>query len=210
MSVSIYNKTDNELSSLANQTELMNNDGTADITSQIENLTTSVKRNTDEISILSGNCVRMGELNRNAHTAGGTWNCNEQDSLNGLLGQINRGDIFEVGLGTELKLKGTIENVPCIVDGKESTKTVEYDTYFVCVAVDFLRTTKASSGKRSYTFMPFGSPIGTNVIDNATGLSDVHAYSQTFIQQKVMPVYTAILKIFLEIILPSFQTHYHL
>ena len=41
MSVSIYNKTDNKLSSLANQTELMNNDGTADITSQIENLTTS-------------------------------------------------------------------------------------------------------------------------------------------------------------------------
>lgn len=41
MSVSIYNKTDNRLSSLANQTELMNNDGTADITSQIENLTTS-------------------------------------------------------------------------------------------------------------------------------------------------------------------------
>ena len=80
MSVSIYNKTDNKLSSLANQTELMNNDGTADITSQIENLTTSVKRNTDEISILSGNCVRMGELNRNAHTAGGTWNCNDQDS----------------------------------------------------------------------------------------------------------------------------------
>lgn len=36
MSVSIYNKTDNKLSSLANQTELMNNDGTADITSQIE------------------------------------------------------------------------------------------------------------------------------------------------------------------------------
>lgn len=74
---------------------------------------------------------------------------------NGLLGQINRGDISELGLGTELKIKGTIENVPCIVDGEESTKTVEYDTYFVCVAVDFLRTTKASSGKRSYTFMPF-------------------------------------------------------
>ena len=51
--------------------------------------------------------------------------------------------------------------------------------------------TKASSEKRSYTFMPFGSPIGTNVIDNATGLDDIHAYSQTFIQQKVMPVYTA-------------------
>jgi len=44
MSVSIYNKTDNKLSSLANQTELMSNDGTADITSQIENLATSVKR----------------------------------------------------------------------------------------------------------------------------------------------------------------------
>lgn len=41
MSVSIYNKTDNKLSSLANQTELMNNEGTADITNQIENLTTS-------------------------------------------------------------------------------------------------------------------------------------------------------------------------
>lgn len=41
MSISIYNKTDNKLSSLANQTELMDNDGTADITSQIENLTTS-------------------------------------------------------------------------------------------------------------------------------------------------------------------------
>lgn len=41
MSVSIYNKTDNKLSSLANQTELMSNDGTADITSQIENLATS-------------------------------------------------------------------------------------------------------------------------------------------------------------------------
>ena len=39
MSVSIYNKTDNKLSPLANQTELMDNDGTADITSQIENLT---------------------------------------------------------------------------------------------------------------------------------------------------------------------------
>lgn len=36
MSVSIYNKTDNKLSPLANQTELMDNDGTADITSQIE------------------------------------------------------------------------------------------------------------------------------------------------------------------------------
>lgn len=191
MSVSIYNKTDNKLSSLANQTELMNNDGTADITSQIENLTASVKRNTDEISILSGSCVRMEKLNRNAHTAGGTWNCNDPDNINGLLGQINRGDIYEVGLGTELRLKGTIENVPCIVNGEESTKTVEYDTYFVCVAVDFLRTTKASSGKRSYTFMPFGSPIGTNVIDNATGLGDIHAYSKTFIQQKVMPVYTA-------------------
>ena len=68
MSVSIYNKTDNKLSSLANQTELMDSDSTADVTSQIENLTTSVKRNTDEISILSGSCVRMGELNRNAHT----------------------------------------------------------------------------------------------------------------------------------------------
>lgn len=122
----------------------------------------------------------------------------------------NRGNISELGLGTELKIKGTIENVPCIVDGEESTKTVEYDTYFVCVAVDFLRTTKASSEKRSYTFMPFGSPIGTNVIDNATGLGDVHAYSQTFIQQKVMPVYTAHFKIFLEIILLNFQTHYHL
>ena len=130
MSVSIYNKTDNKLSSLANQTELMDNDGTADITSQIENLTTSVKRNTDEISILSGSCVRMEKLNRNAHTVGGTWNCNDPDAINGLLGQINRGDIYEVGLGTELKLKGTIENVPCIVDGEESTKTVEYDTYF--------------------------------------------------------------------------------
>lgn len=43
MSVSIYNKTDNKLSSLANQTELMGNDSTADITRQIENLTTSVK-----------------------------------------------------------------------------------------------------------------------------------------------------------------------
>ena len=177
MSVSIYNKTDNKLSSLANQTELMNNDGTADITSQIENLTTSVKRNTDEISILSGSCVRMEKLNRNAHIAGGTWNCNDPDNINGLLGQINRGNISELGLGTELKIKGTIENVPCIVDGEESTKTVEYDTYFVCVAVDFLRTTKASSGKRSYTFMPFGSPIGTNAIDNATGLGDVHASS---------------------------------
>lgn len=62
MSVSIYNKTDNKLSPLANQTELMNNDGTADITSQIENLTASVKRNTDEISILSGSCVRMGGI----------------------------------------------------------------------------------------------------------------------------------------------------
>lgn len=196
MSVSIYNKTDNKLSSLANQTELINNDGTADITSQIENLTTSVKRNTDKISILSRSCVRMEKLNRNALIAGGTWNCNDPDSINGLLGQINlgqinRGDIYELGLGTELKIKGTIENVPCIVDGKESTKTVEYDTYFVCVAVDFLRTTKASSKKHSYTFMPFGSPIGTNVIDNATGLNNIHAYSQTFIQQKVMPVYTA-------------------
>lgn len=45
MSVSIYNKTDNKLSSLANQTELMSNDGTADITSQIENLATSVRSN---------------------------------------------------------------------------------------------------------------------------------------------------------------------
>jgi hypothetical protein len=132
MSVSIYNKTDNKLSPLANQTELMDNDSTADITSQIENLATSVKRNTNEISILSGSCVRMGELNRNVHTAGGTWNCNDPDGINGLLGQINRSDIYEVGLGTELKLKGTIENVPCIVNGKESTKTVEYDTYFVC------------------------------------------------------------------------------
>lgn len=210
MSVSIYNKTDNKLSSLANQTELMSNDGTADITSQIENLATSVKRNADEISILSGSCVRMEKLNRNAHTVGGTWNCNDPDNINGLLGQINRGNISELGLGTELKIKGTIENVPCIVDGEGSTKTVEYDTYFVCVAVDFLRTTKASSEKRSYTFMPFGSPIGTNVIDNATGLGDVHAYSQTFIQQKVMPVYTAHFKIFLEIILLNFQTHYHL
>lgn len=60
MSVSIYNKTDNKLSPLANQTELMDNDSTADITSQIENLATSVKRNTNEISILSGSCVRMG------------------------------------------------------------------------------------------------------------------------------------------------------
>lgn len=59
--------------------------------------------------------------------------------------RLNRGNISELGLGTELKIKGTIENVPCIVDGEESTKTVEYDTYFVCVAVDFLRTTKASS-----------------------------------------------------------------
>lgn len=48
MSVSIYNKTDNKLSSLANQTELMDSDSTADITSQIENLITSVKRNTNE------------------------------------------------------------------------------------------------------------------------------------------------------------------
>lgn len=32
MSVSIYNKTDNKLSPLANQTELMDNDSTADIT----------------------------------------------------------------------------------------------------------------------------------------------------------------------------------
>jgi len=47
MSVSIYNKTDNKLSSLANQTELMDSDSTADITSQIENLITSVKRNTN-------------------------------------------------------------------------------------------------------------------------------------------------------------------
>lgn len=60
MSVSIYNKTDNKLSSLANQTELMDSDSTADITSQIENLITSVKRNTNEISTLSGSCVRMG------------------------------------------------------------------------------------------------------------------------------------------------------
>lgn len=189
MSVNIYNKTDNKLSSLANQTELMNNDSTADITSQIETLTASVKRNTNEISTLSGSCVRMRELNCNAHTVGGAWNCNDPDNINGLLGQINRGDISEVGLGTELKLKGTIENVPCIVNGKESTKTVEYDTYFICVAVDFLRATKTSSGKRSYTFMPFGSPIGTNIIDNAANISDIHAYSQTFVQQKVMPVY---------------------
>jgi hypothetical protein len=41
MSVSIYNKTDNKLSSLANQTELMDSDSTADVTSKIENLTTS-------------------------------------------------------------------------------------------------------------------------------------------------------------------------
>lgn len=34
MSVSIYNKTDNKLSSLANQTELMDSDSTADVTSQ--------------------------------------------------------------------------------------------------------------------------------------------------------------------------------
>lgn len=62
MSVSIYNKTDNKLSSLANQTELMDSDSTADITSQIENLITSVKRNTNEISTLSGSCVRMGGI----------------------------------------------------------------------------------------------------------------------------------------------------
>lgn len=62
MSVSIYNKTDDKLSPLANQMELMDNDSTVDITSQIDNLATSVKRNTNEISILSGSCVRMGGI----------------------------------------------------------------------------------------------------------------------------------------------------
>ena len=192
MSVNIYNKTDNKLDPLANQTELMNSDSSdADnVTKQIETLTASVKKNTSDISVLSGNCVRIKELSGNVYITNKTWDYNDPNAISVLLSNINRGDVTEVGLGTQLKLKGAIENVPCIVNGKESTKTVEYDTHFMCVAVDFLRTTKTPNGKRSYTFIPFASPIGTNIIDNATGLGDVHAYSQTFVQTKVMPVYT--------------------
>ena len=192
MSINIYDKKLKALNSIANQTELLNDDGTDNIKKQMETLATKVTTNTSDISNIKANYVPIKNLNDNAYLSNiAVTTLDNQDSIDGFIHEINAGGWSndKIGLGTQFAISGTIENVPCIVNGKESTKTVEYNTYFVCVAVDFFKPTNLSSGKKSYTFMPFGSPIGTNIIDNAANISDIHAYSQTFVQQKVMPVY---------------------
>lgn len=163
-------------------------------------INTKVETNKQDISFIKLNYVSKQKLNtcldKNAFKA--TYSTfidyrspNFESEKSMFVGDINSGSFMDkrIGLGSGFELREVIENVPCIIDHKESTKTVEYDIYFRCVAVDFFRP-KNWSSKGSFTFMPT-APIGTNIIDNATGLGDIHAYSQTFIQQKVMPVYAA-------------------
>lgn len=62
-----------------------------------------------------------------------------------------------------------------------------YQCYQKRLKFDFVKP--SDEAKRTYTFLATGSPIGENIIDPATSLSDVPAYSKTFLQTKVMPVY---------------------
>ena len=164
-------------------------------------INTKVETNKQDISFIKLNYVSKQKLNtcldKNAFKA--TYSTFIDSKSPGFestksmfIDAINSGGFTwdeRIGLGSGFELREVIENVPCIIDHKESTKTIEYDIYFRCVAVDFFKP-KNWSHKGSFTFMPT-EPIGTNIIDNATGLGDIHAYSQTFIQQKVMPVYAA-------------------
>ena len=173
----------------------------AENTAEINNTNTKVETNKQDISFIKLNYVSKQKLNtcldKNAFKA--TYStfidCKSpgfESTKSMFIDAINSGGFTwdeRIGLGSGFELREVIENVPCIIDHKESTKTVEYDIFFRCVAVDFFKPTNWSH-KGSFTFMPT-APLGTNIIDNATGLGDIHAYSQTFIQQKVMPVYAA-------------------
>ena len=200
MSVNIYDKKLETLNSIANKAQMCGSNDMTDVTAQIADINTKVKTNEQDISFIKHNYisqqqlatyVKKNALNAKYSTYIDYKSPNFESEKSMFIDDINAGGCLGelIGLGSGFELREVIENVPCIVNGKESTKTVEYDIYFRCVAVDFFKPTNWSR-KGSFTFMPT-EPIGTNIVDNATDLKDVAAYSKTFIQTKVMPVYTA-------------------
>lgn len=192
MSVNKFTKPTNELTPLANMVECIT-DGATNLTNRIESLekqssdlNTQVSTNTQKVSTMQRDILR--KINQVCLN-------NTEDGDYAIWTKYDKGDVVDwvkTRMVNNQKIdrfyiEGIIENVPCYKNGAETTKTVTYKTTFICVGVDFVKP--SDEAKRTYTFLATGSPIGENIIDPATSLNDVPAYSKTFLQTKVMPVY---------------------